>query len=167
MTDPIADMLTRIRNAITARKAKVLVPASKLKRQLADVLAAEGFIAGVREEGAGITASIALELCYDQNNRNAIEGLQRVSRPGQRAYRRHDQLPRVRSGLGVAILMDAFIVRMVLVPAVMQLLGDKAWYMPKWLDRALPHLTIEAPESDEADDDEDEDDDPIELRRAA
>jgi len=65
-------------------------------------------------------------------------------------------------GLGVAILMDAFIVRMVLVPAVMQLLGDKAWYMPKWLDRALPHLTIEAPESSD-----DERDDDIELPKAA
>lgn len=61
-------------------------------------------------------------------------------------------------GLGVAILMDAFVVRMVLVPAVMQLLGDRAWYMPKWLDCALPHLTIEPPEHDEADDrDEDAD----------
>jgi RND superfamily putative drug exporter len=69
-------------------------------------------------------------------------------------------------GLGVAILMDAFIVRMILVPAVMQLLGDKAWYMPKWLDRALPHVTIEPPESPEADEDDDEDEDE-ELRRAA
>jgi RND superfamily putative drug exporter len=71
-------------------------------------------------------------------------------------------------GLGVAILMDAFIVRMILVPAVMQLLGDKAWYMPRWLDRALPQLTIEAPESpaEESGEDDDEDDE-IELRRAA
>jgi RND superfamily putative drug exporter len=66
-------------------------------------------------------------------------------------------------GLGVAILVDAFIVRMVLVPAVMQLLGDKAWYMPRWLDRALPHLTIEAPETPAADEEEE----PIELRKAA
>jgi RND superfamily putative drug exporter len=71
-------------------------------------------------------------------------------------------------GLGVAILMDAFIVRMILVPAVMQLLGDKAWYMPRWLDRALPQLTIEAPESPAAESGEDDDeDDEIELRRAA
>src|SRR5262249_16502467 len=66
-------------------------------------------------------------------------------------------------GLGVAILMDAFIVRMVLVPAVMNLLGDKAWYMPKWLDRALPHLTIEPPEEPTAE----EDDEQIDLPRAA
>jgi RND superfamily putative drug exporter len=65
-------------------------------------------------------------------------------------------------GLAVAILMDAFVVRMVLVPALMHLLGDKAWYMPRWLDRALPHLTIEPPETPaESDDDSDE------LARAA
>jgi small subunit ribosomal protein S8 len=104
MTDPIADMLTRIRNAITARKAKVAVPASKLKRQLANVLVDEGYIASVRAEEDGKQGSLMLELRYDQNNRNAIEGIRRVSRPGQRAYRRHDNLPRVRSGLGVAIL---------------------------------------------------------------
>jgi RND superfamily putative drug exporter len=69
-------------------------------------------------------------------------------------------------GLGVAILMDAFIVRMVLVPAVMQLLGDKAWYMPKWLDRALPHLTIEAPE-EPAEEGEDDEEEPHDLPKAA
>jgi putative drug exporter of the RND superfamily len=69
-------------------------------------------------------------------------------------------------GLGVAILMDAFIVRMILVPAVMNLLGDKAWYMPKWLDRALPHVTIEPPESPEVAEEDDEEEDE-ELRRAA
>src|SRR5258708_4472713 len=104
MTDPIADMLTRIRNAITARKAKVLVPMSKMKRRLADVLVDEGYIASVSSEQDGKQGTITLELRYDANNRNAIEGIRRVSRPGQRAYRRHDDLPRVRSGLGVAIL---------------------------------------------------------------
>jgi RND superfamily putative drug exporter len=68
-------------------------------------------------------------------------------------------------GLGVAILMDAFVVRMVLVPAVMNLLGDKAWYMPRWLDRALPHLTIEPPEEPVTDDVDDADG--IELPQAA
>jgi RND superfamily putative drug exporter len=67
-------------------------------------------------------------------------------------------------GLGFAILMDAFIVRMVLVPAVMNMLGDKAWYMPKWLDRLLPHLTIEAPEDEKR---VEEDDAEIDLPRAA
>jgi RND superfamily putative drug exporter len=65
-------------------------------------------------------------------------------------------------GLGVAILMDAFVVRMVLVPAVMNMLGDRAWYMPKWLDRLLPHLTIEAEEEHVVEEDED-----IELPKAA
>ena len=104
MTDPIADMLTRIRNAITARKAKVLVPHSKLKRQIADLLVEEGYIVSVREEKGEAQGTIVLELRYDVNSRNAIEGIRRVSRPGQRSYKRKDQLPRVRSGLGVAIL---------------------------------------------------------------
>ncbi len=104
MTDPIADMLTRIRNAITARKAKVLVPASKLKERLAEVLRDEGFVGTVSREDDGKQGTLTIELRYDHDNRNAIEGIRRVSKPGQRAYARHDKLPRVRSGLGVAIL---------------------------------------------------------------
>jgi small subunit ribosomal protein S8 len=104
MTDPIADLLTRIRNAITARKAKVQVPASRLKQQVAEVLAEEGFVAAVRREDDGRQGLITIELRYDHNNRNAIEGIRRVSRPGQRAYVSKDKLPRVRSGLGIAIL---------------------------------------------------------------
>jgi len=104
MTDPIADMLTRIRNAITARKAKVIMPASKLKERLAEVLKDEGFVGAISREDDGKQGLLSIELRYDHNNRNAIEGIRRVSKPGQRAYARHDQLPRVRSGLGVAIL---------------------------------------------------------------
>jgi small subunit ribosomal protein S8 len=104
MTDPIADMLTRIRNAITARKAKVMIPKSKIKVQIAKVLADEGFIASMREEDDGKQGIIAVELRYDHNNRNAIEGIRRVSRPGQRSYVRHQTLPKVRSGLGIAIV---------------------------------------------------------------
>jgi small subunit ribosomal protein S8 len=104
MTDPIADMLARIRNAITARKAKVQIPLSKVKREIARVLLDEGFVNGVREEADDKQGLLHIELRYDQNNRNAIEGLRRVSRPGQRAYVRNDKLPRVRSGLGIAIL---------------------------------------------------------------
>jgi small subunit ribosomal protein S8 len=104
MTDPIADMLTRIRNAITARKAKVAVPASKLKRRIAEVLADEGFVTSVSASEDGKQGSITIELRYDHNNRNAIEGIRRVSRPGQRAFVRHQTLPRVRSGLGIAIV---------------------------------------------------------------
>ncbi len=104
MTDPIADMLTRIRNAITARKAKVLVPASKLKERLAEVLRDEGFVGTVSREDDGKQGTLTIELRYDHDNRNAIEGIRRVSKPGQRTYARHDKLPRVRSGLGIAIL---------------------------------------------------------------
>jgi small subunit ribosomal protein S8 len=104
MTDPIADMLTRIRNAITARKAKVLMPSSKLKQRIAEVLSNEGFIGVVRNETDDKQGVLTIELKYDNNNRNAIEGIRRVSRPGQRAYVRHQTLPRVRSGLGIAIV---------------------------------------------------------------
>jgi len=104
MTDPIADMLTRIRNAITARKAKVLMPSSKIKHQLAEVLKDEGFVNAVSFEEDNKQGVLSIELRYDNNNDNAIQGLRRVSKPGQRSYVRHTTLPRVRSGLGVAIL---------------------------------------------------------------
>ena len=104
MTDPIADLLTRIRNAITARKAKVNIPHSKLKLHVAEILQQEGFVNGVSHEDDGKQGLITIELRYDHNNRNAIEGIRRVSRPGQRRYVRKDGLPKVRSGLGIAIL---------------------------------------------------------------
>ena len=104
MTDPIADFLARVRNAITARKTKVLIPSSKLKQRLAQVLKDEGFINDVRFEGDDKQGTLTVELRYDHDNRNAIQGLRRLSRPGQRKYARTDNLPKVRSGLGVAIL---------------------------------------------------------------
>jgi small subunit ribosomal protein S8 len=97
-------MLTRIRNAITARKAKVIMPSSKLKQRLAEVLKDEGFVSGVSFEADGKQGLLTVELRYDNNNDNAIQGLRRVSKPGQRSYVRHTTLPRVRSGLGIAIL---------------------------------------------------------------
>ena len=104
MTDPIADMLTRIRNAITARKAKVIIPLSKQKLHVAQVLKDEGFVNAFSTEEDGKQGLLTIELRYDNNNDNAIQGIRRVSRPGQRMYARTDQLPRVRSGLGIAIL---------------------------------------------------------------
>jgi small subunit ribosomal protein S8 len=104
MTDPIADMLTRIRNAITARKAKVIMPASKLKARIAEVLKDEGFVGAIASEEDGKQGLLSIELRYDNNNHNAIQGIRRVSRPGQRTYARHTGLPKVRSGLGIAIL---------------------------------------------------------------
>jgi small subunit ribosomal protein S8 len=104
MTDPIADMLARIKNAITARKAKVQIPASKVKLEIAKVLQEEGFLNSVTREDDERQGTITIELRYDNNNRNAIEGIRRRSRPGQRRYVRSDSLPKVRSGLGIAIV---------------------------------------------------------------
>ena len=104
MTDPIADFLTRIRNAITARKANVEIPASKLKLRLAELLREEGFISSVSEKHEGPQGSILVTLRYDGRNRCAIEGLRRVSRPGQRKYVNKDDVPKVRSGLGISVL---------------------------------------------------------------
>jgi small subunit ribosomal protein S8 len=103
MTDPIADMLTRIRNAQTARKASVTLPASKQKLAVAKVLEQEGYIASVAQEEIDGKGVMTLELKYYQD-RPVIERLERVSRPGLRIFRRADQLPVVQGGLGVAIV---------------------------------------------------------------
>ena len=105
MTDPIADFLARIRNAIMARQAEVLAPASKLKHRLCVVLKDEGYISGydVRDDANGI-AEIVVRLRWADPRTNAITGLRRRSRPGQRMYVRHGTIPKVRSGLGIAIL---------------------------------------------------------------
>ncbi len=98
-------MLTRIRNAITARKAKVIMPASKLKQRIAEVLKDEGFVGVVSFEEDGKQGLLSIELRYDNNNRNAIQGIRRVSKPGQRTYARHDRAAQACArGLGIAIL---------------------------------------------------------------
>jgi small subunit ribosomal protein S8 len=104
-TDPIADFLTRIRNSILARHHEVVSPASNMKVRIAEILKDEGYIAGydVRKDFSG-HAEIAVKLRWADQRTNAITGLRRLSRPGQRVYVRHDRIPRVRSGLGVAIL---------------------------------------------------------------
>ena len=105
MTDPIADFLSRIRNAIMARHADVVAPASKLKVRIAELLKAEGYIAGfdTREDDDGMS-SIVVRLRWADPRTNAITGLRRRSRPGQRMYVRQDTIPKIRSGLGIAIL---------------------------------------------------------------
>jgi small subunit ribosomal protein S8 len=105
MTDPIADFLARIRNAILARQAEVLAPSSKLKQRLCVVLKDEGYITGydVRDNFAGMP-EIVVRLRWADPRTNAITGLRRKSRPGQRMYVRHGTIPKVRSGLGIAIL---------------------------------------------------------------
>ena len=103
MTDPIADMLTRIRNAQTARKPSVTLPASKQKLAVAKVLEQEGYLASVTAENVDGKDTLTLELKYYQD-RPVIERIERVSRPGLRIFKRVDQLPVVQGGLGVAIV---------------------------------------------------------------
>ena len=104
MTDPIADFLTRLRNAAKAQHQDVTIPSSKLKRELARILKDEGFIKNFKvldDRGAGL---LRLYLKYDDAGQPVIHGLSRVSRPGRRLYRGKDALPQVLGGLGVAIV---------------------------------------------------------------
>jgi small subunit ribosomal protein S8 len=103
MTDPISDMLTRIRNAQTARKPSVTLPSSKQKVAIAKVLEQEGYLGGVSTETVDGKTDLTLTLKYYQD-RPVIERIERVSRPGLRIYKRVDQLPVVQGGLGVAIV---------------------------------------------------------------
>ena len=103
MTDPISDMLTRIRNAQTARKPSVSLPSSKQKLAVAKVLEQEGYIASVASETVDGKNVMTLELKYYQD-KPVIERIERVSRPGLRIFKRVDQLPVVQGGLGVAIV---------------------------------------------------------------
>ncbi|MEE8422713.1 MAG: 30S ribosomal protein S8 [Dehalococcoidia bacterium] len=104
MTDPIADMFTRIRNAASARHEHVRVPASKVKRAVADVLQAEGFIRSYSDEEEGPRSYINLSIMYDQDHRAVLGGIRRVSRPGLRVYVGKGEIPRVYGGLGIAIM---------------------------------------------------------------
>ncbi len=103
-TDPIADMLTRIRNAIKARHAKVDVPASRLKTEIARILKEEGYILNYKMTEDGAKKSIRIYLKYHANNKPVISELMRVSRPGCRVYVGQDEIPSVLGGLGVNIL---------------------------------------------------------------
>lgn len=104
MTDPISDMLARIRNGSLARHDRVEMPHSNLKKHLAEVLKSEGFLDDVREsEGEG-RKTLTLVLRYGKDKSSAIDGIRRVSAPGRRVYVRYDRIPRVRSGMGVSIL---------------------------------------------------------------
>ena len=103
MTDPIADMLTRIRNGQKARKVAVSMPASKQKEAIAKVLADEGYIAGYAVDGEGAAKALTIELKYFEGA-PVIEKIQRSSRPGLRVYRGKEELPKVLGGLGVAIV---------------------------------------------------------------
>jgi small subunit ribosomal protein S8 len=104
MTDPISDFLARIRNAIMARHQEVVAPASKLKQRIAELLVSEGYIAGIDVRDEEGMPNIVVRLRWADPRTNAITGLRRRSRPGQRMYVRHGTIPKIRSGLGIAIL---------------------------------------------------------------
>lgn len=104
MTDPIADMLTRIRNAQQARHARTLVPRSKVKMAIAKILKDEGFIEDFSEDLEGPQGTLKVFLRYDNTDNGVIRGITRISKPGRRVYVGKEDIPRVRDGLGVAIL---------------------------------------------------------------
>ncbi len=104
VSDPISDMLSRIRNAIGARHDRTRMPASRLKVRVAEILKQEGFISDVRESESQGRKSLEIVLKYGRNRRAAIDGIRGVSTPGRRVYVGHDKIPHVYSGLGVAIL---------------------------------------------------------------
>ncbi|MGI6684253.1 MAG: 30S ribosomal protein S8 [Bacillota bacterium] len=104
MTDPIADFLTRIRNANTVYQDRVEIPASKTKLGLANILKDEGFIKDVEYIEDGKQGILRLYLKYGANREKVITGLKRISKPGLRVYARRDQVPRVLGGLGVAVV---------------------------------------------------------------
>jgi small subunit ribosomal protein S8 len=118
VTDPIADMLTRIRNAIMVRHDSVLVPASKMKLAIAKILKEEGFVTDYEVVKGKTHRAIKIQLKYMEDNRPAISGLKRVSKPGLRVYVQKKEIPRVYGGLGIAIIST---------PAGLRT-GQQAWH---------------------------------------
>ena len=104
MTDPIADMLTRIRNANQMRYEEVEVPASKIKEEIAKVLKEEGYIAGYKIKKGDVQNTIVLNLKYVNRKERVITGLKRISKPGLRVYAKANEMPKVLNGLGIAIV---------------------------------------------------------------
>lgn len=104
VTDPIADMLTRIRNATRVKHETVSIPASNEKRAIAKILLDEGYIVGFEEITNGNHKNILITLKYDESGDSVIQGLRRISKPGLRIYAQKDKLPKVISGLGIAII---------------------------------------------------------------
>lgn len=104
MTDPIADLLTRVRNANDARHDTVEVPASKVKKAVVEILLQEGYIKGVEEYSVGIVPMMKLTLKYGEGKEKVIKGLKRISKPGLRVYCKSDEVPKVLNGLGTAVI---------------------------------------------------------------
>jgi small subunit ribosomal protein S8 len=104
MTDPVADFLTRLRNANSAYHESISLPYSKLKAGIAEILKSEGYVASVKVEDAEVGKTLSVELKYGPNRERSIAGIKRVSKPGLRVYAKSTELPRVLGGLGIAIL---------------------------------------------------------------
>jgi len=104
MTDPVADFLTRLRNANTAHHDSMSVPYSKLKGTIAEILKTEGYIASYKVEDAKVGKTMSITLKYGPNRETSIAGIKRVSKPGLRVYAKSTELPKVLGGLGIAIL---------------------------------------------------------------
>ena len=104
MTDPVADFLTRLRNANSAYHESISLPYSKLKAGIAEILKKEGYVAAVKVEDAEVGKTLVVDLKYGQSRERAIVGIKRVSKPGLRVYAKSTELPRVLGGLGIAIL---------------------------------------------------------------
>lgn len=104
VTDPIADLLTRLRNAINAKHKTVEIPASKEKLEIVKILAEEGYLADYRLVDAGSFKNIEIAIKYDEEGKSVIQGLKRISKPGLRIYSDKENLPKVISGLGIAII---------------------------------------------------------------
>lgn len=104
MTDPIADLLTRIRNANAIRREVLEVPNSKIKKEILKILLSEGYIKSYEDYSDGVVPMIKINLKYGRNNEKVITGLKRISKPGLRVYCKKDNIPRVLSGLGIAII---------------------------------------------------------------
>lgn len=103
-TDPIADMLTRIRNANQALHSQAVMPSSKLKEQIARILAEEGYVDGYKVEDARVGKALTVQLRYLNGRNRVLKGLRRVSKPGHRVYKGASELPRVAGGIGVSIV---------------------------------------------------------------
>jgi small subunit ribosomal protein S8 len=104
MTDPVADFLTRLRNANSAFHEEITLPYSKLKSNIAEILKAEGYIASFKVADAEVGKTLHVELKYGPNRERSISGIKRVSKPGLRVYAKSTEIPRVLGGLGIAIL---------------------------------------------------------------
>jgi len=104
ISDPVADLLTRIRNANLAAKEDLAVPVSKTSKAILEILHAEGYIGGFSHEGEGVDQAYRVTLKYGPRRQRTITGLRRVSKPGRRVYRGRQELPRVMGGLGIAIV---------------------------------------------------------------